>query len=106
MPIDITESDRECTPGCVICRVLAAPRWLGSSETTPAEWRMAYRLHGLYGPVDRDAMIDACRVYAAAYGDAGLARALRLAVSIPAAYGVDLSVARQFLARLDRESRR
>jgi len=105
MPAYLTLRDRECTPGCVICRVLAAPRWLGPSETTPAEWRLAYRLHGLYGPMDRDAVLSACQAYAARYGDRALELALRRAVSIPAVYGIDLSVARQILARLSRESR-
>jgi hypothetical protein len=99
-------ADITCTPGCVLCGLLAAePWWLGPSSTTPARWRLAYRLHGLYGPVDRDQVIDACERYAARYGDAALAEALRLALSIPATDGVDLSVAREFAARLTRGSR-
>lgn len=88
-------------PGCT-CPASRFP-WLHGPDTTPADWRFAWAVHGVYGPMPPEVQRQACIAFAETYGDAALIGALRKALSVPASPGVDLSLCRGLLARLERE---
>lgn len=77
-----------CDGDCLMCQVLAThPRWLVADSTTPPEWRFGYYVTGMYGPVDRDSVIEATRAYAHHHGDAAVVRAIKRAQSLVSPHG-------------------
>lgn len=78
----------DCDDTCLVCQVLAThPRWLVADSTTPPEWRFGYFVTGMYGAVDRDAVIEATRAYAHHHGDAAVVRAIKRAQSLVSPHG-------------------